>query len=155
MALALGIGNERLASYEAGRAALPYSVFRELAINFNINPYWLYTGTGETLPTGFDYNDSGIANQIPPRAKFTEVYETFLKEAYERALSIGKGRQKDFDANLQKILDMPKEDFAKVPQQTWDAFKAFLKKMIADHLLHKAEIERIKTLEKQSSRVKK
>jgi transcriptional regulator with XRE-family HTH domain len=40
-AVAIGFGSERMASYESGRAPLPYAVFVAIAKNFQINPFWL------------------------------------------------------------------------------------------------------------------
>lgn len=44
MAQAIGIGSERLASYEAGRAPLPFQIFVALASRFGVSADWLGSG---------------------------------------------------------------------------------------------------------------
>jgi transcriptional regulator with XRE-family HTH domain len=83
-ALSVGIGSDRLASYEAGRVALRYSVFKVIAQRFHLNPYWL--ATGETSPDqGKPFDDSGLVpNHIKPNALFTEVYDAHLHAFLKR-----------------------------------------------------------------------
>src|SRR5215218_10484174 len=69
MAVALKIGNERLASYESGRAPLQYSIFREIMRQFGVSPYWL--ATGESQPVGPAIDDSPWVKTLRRRAKFS------------------------------------------------------------------------------------
>ena len=81
---ALGITRDRLASYENFRAPLRYSVGDLLCSTFNINQRWLATGR---LPqTQYQPVDEQTSQQIPPRALFTEAYDTFLGAYIEQSL---------------------------------------------------------------------
>jgi len=84
-AVALGIGTERLASYEAARAPLPYFVFKAAAVKFSLNPLWLVGG--DTVSTLLHpYDDSEFAEKIPQRMTFLEAYVLFLRNAKEEDL---------------------------------------------------------------------
>ncbi len=76
-AVALGIGTDRLASYESGRVPLRYSVFRLIAGKFQLNPYWLATGEGAAR-IGAIINEAPFANNIRPSATFSTVFDKFL-----------------------------------------------------------------------------
>jgi transcriptional regulator with XRE-family HTH domain len=76
-ALAIGIGSERLASYESGRAPLRYEVFSAINKRFLLNPYWLATGI--TGPTDFDgpFDDSRWS--INGKDRFIKVFDSVLE----------------------------------------------------------------------------
>lgn len=76
-AVSIGYGSERIASYESGRAPLPYQVFRAVSARYHINPHWLATGRGNPLTSG-PIQDEVYAHAIAPRACFVEVYDRFL-----------------------------------------------------------------------------
>lgn len=77
-AVRIGFGSERIASYESGRAPLPYDVFRAVAKCYHINPRWLATGIGSPrLP--FPFDDASILGLVKPRDLFSAVYDSHLK----------------------------------------------------------------------------
>ena len=78
MAVVLEIGNERLASYEGGRAALPYSVFRDLKEHFGLDAVWL--ATGETWADGLIYSEKEFEKYLTLRPKFSRIFDEFILE---------------------------------------------------------------------------
>jgi len=76
-AVAAGFGSERIASYESGRAALPYEVFKAINRRYHISPLWLGLGRGSAKWHGV-FDDSNVAQRIKPRALFSEVFEKYL-----------------------------------------------------------------------------
>jgi transcriptional regulator with XRE-family HTH domain len=83
-ALSIGVGGERLASYESARAPIRYEMFLTIAKRYPINPVWLATGFGSaSLRDAFDF--AALPMQIPyhPRALFSDVYDTHLKPILE------------------------------------------------------------------------
>ena len=96
-AVTIGIGTERLASYESGRAPLRYEVFRLIHQHFRLNPSWLVSGhTAPQVDTLID--DSAFLSKVPRKALFSEIYDQHLKTiledkgaAFQRALDdLGK-----------------------------------------------------------------
>ena len=82
-AVALGIGGERLASYESGRVPLRYEIFRLLTQHFFLNPSWLATGNGvASLQKPFD--DSDILPFIKPRSLFSAAYDGQIAYAFDQ-----------------------------------------------------------------------
>lgn len=128
MAVVLGIGNERLASYESGRAPLPYDVFRRLAQHFQINPYWL--NTGDTQPTGITFDDSSLVKILPPRARFTEVYDGFLKPSVEFAISEAGKRAEEVGAGVRAAVNMTKEQWEQLPMEARKEFFDSVEKLL-------------------------
>ena len=82
-ALAIGIGGERLASYEAARVPLRYEVFRCISEQFRLNPYWLATGGGSP-ELAAPIKESAFAANLKPRALFSEVYDRFLLPQHQQ-----------------------------------------------------------------------
>lgn len=81
LALRLSIGAERLASYESGRAALPWTIGFQLCDTLNVNVAWLATGEG-----AFDAFVAPAFNaQPPPRVRFLEGYEKYYLPALQAA----------------------------------------------------------------------
>lgn len=79
-ALQIGIGSERFASYESGRAPLRYEVFSSISKHYFINPIWLGTGMGEpSLQIPFD--DSSFRPVLLPKMLFSEAVSSILKSA--------------------------------------------------------------------------
>lgn len=80
-AVLVGIGTERLASYESARVPIQYSVFRAITQAFHLSPFWLATGTSAVrLDQPFD--DSAFLSEVPPRATFLEIYDRFLADPF-------------------------------------------------------------------------
>ena len=107
-ALSIGIGGERLASYESGRVPLRFEIFKAINQLYFLDPLWLATGEGTPVqdrPFQLGEKESGI----PPRATFSEAYESHLG-------AMCKDR-----ARVAKIL-------FEQAIESWDNFAAFLKK---------------------------
>lgn len=91
-AVLLGIGGERLASYEAGRVVLPYQVFRVVTWKFHLSPFWLATGKSDAKLLG-PYTDNDFLPHVKARMAFSQVYdahivqEFILYETNERSLA--------------------------------------------------------------------
>ena len=76
-ALSIGIGSERLASYEAGRVPLRFEVFKAINDQYFISPRWLATGEGSpALSQPFHTGDKALL--IPMRSVFSEAYDAHL-----------------------------------------------------------------------------
>lgn len=75
-ALEIGIGSERLASYESGRVPLRYEVFSAITKRFFLHPYWL--ATGKTSPRANEpFDDSKWT--INPKDRFIAVFDSVLE----------------------------------------------------------------------------
>ena len=76
-ALSIGIGSERLASYESGRVPLRYEMFLAIHQKYFINPVWL--ATGREWPAFESPIDFGrIGTGVFPKWPFTEMYDRAL-----------------------------------------------------------------------------
>jgi DNA-binding transcriptional regulator YiaG len=84
-AVTIGFGGERIASYEAGRAQLPYAVFLAVRKRYLISPHWLATGNlPRKWPNSYDY----ICDvDFKPRQSFSEVYRHLLSSKINPAIS--------------------------------------------------------------------
>ena len=79
-ALSIGVGGERLASYEVGRVPLRYGVFEAIAKQYRLNPVWLGKGEGEpSLRIAFDF--TGLV-PIPAAAVFSQIYDEYLDKVF-------------------------------------------------------------------------
>jgi DNA-binding transcriptional regulator YiaG len=79
-ALSIGIGSERLASYESGRAPLRFELFQRMNREHFINPQWLATGEGPVRFSG-PLEGTDYARYIAPetpRARFMDVYKSAI-----------------------------------------------------------------------------
>jgi transcriptional regulator with XRE-family HTH domain len=89
-ALEIGIGSERLASYENGRTPLRYEVFSKITNRFHLSPFWLATGQTPPEMDG-PLEDSEIGSDLRPRMLFSEAYDAILKKwGTPTALQIGQ-----------------------------------------------------------------
>src|SRR5436190_1072759 len=109
LAVAVNIGNERLASYETGRAPLPYAIFSRMMHRFQLNALWLATGQSQLTTPPID--DSEILKSLPRRARFSQVYDRHLKRKMET---------KSFDPT-QKVYQLAAEilELANMPAGFW------------------------------------
>jgi transcriptional regulator with XRE-family HTH domain len=80
-ALSIGIGSERLASYESGRVPLRFEVFASINRLHFINPLWLAMGEGNPYRNA-PFPLEGVAEAIPARATFSEAWASSLGEAW-------------------------------------------------------------------------
>ena len=109
--LAIGIGSERLASYEAGRVALKYEVFAAISKKYFIRPWWL--ATGETAIRDEEpFDDSAFAGKIGPKDRFIDVFDSVLRDplgsdVYEAGLEANKFAQKLEDLLKRKLPEPP------------------------------------------------
>jgi hypothetical protein len=86
-ALTIGIGGERLASYEAGRAPVRYEVFRRIHSHFRLNPNWLATGATTSPQLDKHLDDTAFSDRLHARALFSEVYDAHLAQFYREKMS--------------------------------------------------------------------
>jgi transcriptional regulator with XRE-family HTH domain len=70
----IGCGSDQIAAYEAGRARLPYRVFKAIAESYQVSARWL-AGDGGTPKIEGRFDDSNFAHQFPEHALFTAVYD--------------------------------------------------------------------------------
>lgn len=77
-AVSIGYGSERIASYEAGRAPLPYAVFVEIANRFHLNPFWLATGQGDQEGKITGNFPNAVHLGEPKNAKFINVFNRHI-----------------------------------------------------------------------------
>ena len=103
--VSVGYASERLAAYEAGRARLPYGVFRAVARRYQLYPGWLAEGAGPPqAPNSFD--DADFIDKIPRHALFTEVYDKYLaKQLKGRAGSAERGVEEEIGM-LQELIEV-------------------------------------------------
>jgi transcriptional regulator with XRE-family HTH domain len=83
-ALSLGIGGERLASYEKARVRLKYSVVHRMIEQYKLSPLWLATGEGQSF-MAFPFDESDISQSVPANALFTWVFDNFLRDRIKGA----------------------------------------------------------------------
>lgn len=130
-AVAIGIGSERLASYESGRAPLPFKIFRAIQREFHLNPNWLATG-GDYLPDGGPAKMSELPEHVPERALFSEVFDRHLKP-------LSKKGSRTADVALNKVLEETESFMAliragKVPPRWVRHFRTTIETMVEDML---------------------
>jgi len=81
----IGFGAERLASYESGRAPLPYAVFTAIAEKFPINPIWLACGGDQ--PTNWEDTiifPSAESLKTRGNARFIDVFNGPVAKAMQQ-----------------------------------------------------------------------
>lgn len=76
MADALGIGLERLASYEDSRAPLRWEVFARIAKRYGVNPRWLARFDVHIFAP---FSEALLELPISPRALFSKAFEEHLE----------------------------------------------------------------------------
>ncbi len=95
-AAGLGIGTERLASYESARAPLRWDVFTKIHERWHINPHWLATGSGFAFVLDFNL-DRWVKVRVEPRKLFTEIYDEFIERSNrERAEILRRIKEDDW-----------------------------------------------------------
>ena len=100
-ALDLGIGSERLASYESGRVPLPCEVFQRLHSHFRISPAWLAESAGDMIGN-FKLAD-GVFSELRPRARFSDVYSAVIKPRWLEQGERTKGSAQELAAKLEEL----------------------------------------------------
>jgi transcriptional regulator with XRE-family HTH domain len=83
-ATSIGIGSERLASYETGRVPLRYEVAHRIHKAYSVNLGWLVTGRG--LAVRFDRDiDNYLKEPIPPKQLLSDAYTNSLRPLFPQA----------------------------------------------------------------------
>ena len=127
-AVTIGLGGERIASYEAGRAPLRYEVFRAVTQHYHISPRWLATEVGSPkLPTPF--NDAAILGLVKPRALFSEVYDMHLAAGLEKERVEAESHLNVVVKTMDPLLEFLRDDsFPMSTRRKWA--KRFLNKLV-------------------------
>jgi transcriptional regulator with XRE-family HTH domain len=96
-----GFGSERIASYESGRAPLPYAVFSAISNRYFVNPFWLVLGDEAGSPRlDRPFDDRPFVGSVPPRSLFSEVYDESLSDALG---ALRQSAQQDGERHKQRI----------------------------------------------------
>lgn len=117
-AAAIGFGSERIASYEAGRAPLPYQVFKAVSDRYNISPLWLATQRGSPKFYG-PFDDSQWSESIKPHAIFSEVFDSLLKEYLEAEEQEASRTIENAIALMQGTMKRQVRSFSERELQQW------------------------------------
>jgi transcriptional regulator with XRE-family HTH domain len=127
-ALSIGIGSERLASYEAGRVRLRYGVFKSVAENYRINPMWLATGDGPPmLDDPFDFS---TVLHIPAKVPFSQAYREFLNPLCNDARRILSRAVADLLNLLGKMGDIVKNEYALIDPAVLSAAEKLIANLV-------------------------
>lgn len=144
-ALSIGIGSERLASYESGRAPLRFEVFQRINREHFINPQWLATGEGAVRFNGpMEGSDYGQHVTVEsPRALFMEVYKAAIApylnmEMMRAMIDVGQ-----FLSAIESLEQLSTQSVVSLPEATREK----LKKLIAALESVMDATENIRTLE--------
>jgi len=124
LAVAVNIGNERLASYETGRAPLPYGIFSRLMRRFSLNPVWLATGESQLTIPPFD--DTEILKSLPRRARFSQVYDRHLKRKMESRTFDASQKVNQLAAEILELANMPPSFWKNVTPAVREEFRAVI-----------------------------
>lgn len=138
-ALSIGIGSERLASYESGRAPLRYEVFRRVAIEHFINPAWL---AEERMPPRFsyllDYDD--FDSMISGRELFSTAYERWLKSWLNSQKSEAQIALRQLLKGIEILDSLPDEAKKDLPANYNEIINQKLQKMLKNREDHVATL---------------
>ncbi len=110
-ATSIGIGYQRLESYEAGRVPLPYKIFKAINAVFFVSPRWLVTGDDPPINVG-PIDDSKYVDQIKPSDLLSAVFDRILRKVLEDLLDKSGGAFSEFflqARQLEKLLADPKQ----------------------------------------------
>ena len=135
-ALTIGIGSERLAAYESGRAALPYAVFLAASENYGLSPGWLASGDGSPKNPATIELLKGVPSL--PRQLFSEVFDSSIKPIISKATQEADQawmdiltRLKDTTRSL-KLLDPQNPEHRRLVHQNYAKVKETVEKLKAD-----------------------
>jgi transcriptional regulator with XRE-family HTH domain len=128
-AVAIGIGTERLASYETGRAPLKYKIFRSIEKEFHLNPMWLAIGGAYEIESN-PFDDSELPPDIPERALFSEVFDLHLRRLWRDRADIASQKWRTWIAGMENVVRLIRA--GKVPQHEVRRLKAAVKKLNSD-----------------------
>jgi len=101
-AFSIGCGSDQVAAYEAGRARLPYRVFRAISLRYDLYPLWLVEEFGSPqVKNSFD--DAGFAGQLSKHALFSDVYDKHLSKPLK---ADAKTVQTDSEKHIEEFLEL-------------------------------------------------
>lgn len=107
-ALSLGVGPERIASYEAGRVPLKFEVYLLMSQKYRLHPKWLATGEGaNTLPPGAEI-DLSVA--YPRNISFSKAYVDYLASRFQNQKNESEEYRKMLVQALLNLRKAIKED---------------------------------------------
>jgi transcriptional regulator with XRE-family HTH domain len=129
LAVAVNIGNERLASYETGRAPLPYTIFSRMMRRFGLNAVWL--ATGESQPTIPPFDDTEILKSLPRRARFSQVYDRHLKRKMQSKSFDATQKVNQLAAEILELANMPPSFWKNVSPAVREEFRAAIEGVLA------------------------
>ena len=113
----IGVDSTRLASYEHGRAPLPFEVYKAVNQKYSLNPMWLATGDGPpSAHWGIPYGLGPQETEISARAKFSEAYDLYLAADCESGVEMARARRSRFLRAAEDFAIFIKEH----PDFEWD-----------------------------------
>ena len=82
-AVSVGIGSDRLASYEAGRVPLRYDIFRAINARYHLSARWLVANEG-TVRWDRPFDESPLPDKPLERELLSVAYDRVLAAEYKR-----------------------------------------------------------------------
>jgi transcriptional regulator with XRE-family HTH domain/DNA-binding transcriptional regulator YiaG len=107
-ALSVGIGSERLASYESGRVPLRFEVFQAIHRKYFLNPVWLATGQ-EPRECEAPIDWGKLISGIPPRYLFSVAYVRALERICKDPNRMVEAVCARLEENLSRLMGVAKE----------------------------------------------
>lgn len=105
LAVKLGVSTNRLYSYEAGMAKLPWGVADRACQILDINPAWL-AGRAETLGVYVEHQLPAASAEKKAAAPFTEIYDGFYRPESARAATDARAKvsrvMRDMEAAVER-----------------------------------------------------
>lgn len=162
-AVRVGIGRERLASYESGRVSLPWAIAFQIYSTFGINPLWLATGDGEKIgPLRGGVDERVITVSYGSRPLLAEVADEILAPLSQNrdfSPNVRKAIAREWPSRGPTLLDVQqssawnriafgplREVFAAVPHDSTASLEAELTELLANirHRFSSAKAPRLK-----------
>lgn len=128
-AVAIGVGSERLASYETARAPLKYRIFRAIEKEFHLNPMWLASGGAHQAESN-PFDDSELPRDIPERALFSEVFDLHLRRMCRDRAEVAGQKWRPHIAAMKNFARLIRA--GKIPKHELKRLKAVLNKLHSD-----------------------
>jgi transcriptional regulator with XRE-family HTH domain len=151
-AVSIGFGSERIASYEAGRAPLPYGVFKAVSNRYHINAQWLSTGQGS--PSAYaPLDDANFEKKLSPRALFSNTYDEFLTTRVQTRVDEARLWASRLNEQLAWACESikhfsPEEPLRSIVEEYCEALEALIKKMREDLKLRRKVETKLRAVKK-------
>lgn len=149
--VSVGYASERMAAYEAGRARLPYSVFKAVAGRYQLYAGWLAEGAGSPqAPNSFD--DADFIDKIPRQALFTEVYDKYLAKQIKGRAGLAERGMEEEIGRLQKLIEVlsdeaiPRASRARMAQEVRGPVEELRRSLHQDACLRQKAVRRLKKI---------